>query len=204
MPLLYLPSDSDEDDAPKAKKVKGDTSLTGLTIVFTGTLSRRRVDMEALAREAGAFPTGGVSSKTNIVVAGPGAGSKLAEAHSRGITVWSEEEFMGAIAEPKKAKKPKAVKKEVVAEEEEEVAPPKKGGGGCGVRGCPNPKCTKHYCKKCGDCPADHLATSCPGKREKCKAVGCVTAGCIRHVCRVCGDQDADHRAVNCPKKGKM
>ncbi len=68
--------------------------LDGLTIVFTGSLERPRDEMTALARAAGAKVTSSVSRKTDLVVAGPGPGSKLAKAGDLGIEVIGEEEFL--------------------------------------------------------------------------------------------------------------
>ena len=72
------------------------SSLSGKTIVFTGTLSLPRNTMSKMATDAGAKVTGSVSGTTNIVVAGPGAGSKLDAAKSKGVTIWTEEEFVAA------------------------------------------------------------------------------------------------------------
>ena len=68
--------------------------LAGKTIVFTGTLERRsREDAETLARTLGAKPSGSVSAKTDLLVAGPGAGTKLERAKQLGVKVVDEEEF---------------------------------------------------------------------------------------------------------------
>ena len=53
-------------------------SLAGKTIVFTGTLTRKRSDAKALAEAAGAKVATSLSSKTDVLVAGADAGSKLA------------------------------------------------------------------------------------------------------------------------------
>ncbi|NLP05510.1 NAD-dependent DNA ligase LigA, partial [Candidatus Fermentibacteria bacterium] len=68
--------------------------LEGLTIVFTGGLAIPGDEAKRLAEAAGARVTGSVSSKTDIVVAGPGAGGKLAEAERLGIEVIGEAEFL--------------------------------------------------------------------------------------------------------------
>jgi DNA ligase (NAD+) len=56
----------------------------------------RRAAMEKL-ESLGAKVSGSVSKKTNLVIAGPGAGSKLAKAQELGVPVWDEAQFMAAI-----------------------------------------------------------------------------------------------------------
>jgi DNA ligase (NAD+) len=80
------------------EKTTGNHPLRGKTIVLTGTLEKmERSAAEALLRKLGAHPSGSVSKKTDIVVAGPGAGSKLAKAQELGIEVWDESKFLEAI-----------------------------------------------------------------------------------------------------------
>ncbi|MCD4733066.1 NAD-dependent DNA ligase LigA, partial [bacterium] len=66
----------------------------GLTIVFTGSLSRPRGKLTALAKDAGAKVTGSVSKKTSFVVVGSDAGSKLAKATDLGVETIDEAEFL--------------------------------------------------------------------------------------------------------------
>eukprot|EP01062_Namystynia_karyoxenos_P003402 TRINITY_DN11215_c0_g1_i2.p2 TRINITY_DN11215_c0_g1~~TRINITY_DN11215_c0_g1_i2.p2 ORF type:complete len:556 (+),score=218.28 TRINITY_DN11215_c0_g1_i2:99-1766(+) len=74
------------------------SALQGKTVVFTGALAMPRADAKAKAELLGANVTAAISGKTDIVVAGPGAGSKLATAQAKGIEVWSEAEFTDCIA----------------------------------------------------------------------------------------------------------
>ncbi|MFH1800531.1 MAG: NAD-dependent DNA ligase LigA [Candidatus Omnitrophota bacterium] len=80
------------------EKIVGDNPFRGKTIVLTGTLeSMERPAAEALLRKLGAHPSGSVSKKTNILVAGPGAGSKLAKAQELGVQVWDEKHFLSEL-----------------------------------------------------------------------------------------------------------
>jgi len=77
-----------------------DSSVSGKTIVFTGLLaSLSRSEAQDQARELGAKAAGSVSAKTDLVVAGPGAGSKLKKAAELGIEVIDEAEWLKIVAE---------------------------------------------------------------------------------------------------------
>jgi DNA ligase (NAD+) len=82
-----------EDARPSPAKLGG-TDLTGKTFVVTGTLARYgRDEIEGLIKRLGGKATGSVSKKTDYVVAGEKAGSKLDKARELGVPVLTEDEF---------------------------------------------------------------------------------------------------------------
>src|SRR5689334_8300558 len=82
-----------------AEKPKTDSAIAGKTVVFTGSLEKMtREEAKAQAERLGAKAAGSVSKKTDYVVAGPGAGSKLAEAKKHGVKVLTEDEWLRLIS----------------------------------------------------------------------------------------------------------
>src|SRR5262249_5050858 len=83
------------EDRRAAKRSAG---IAGKTVVVTGTLEKYgREEIEALVKELGGKPAGSVSKKTDYVVAGEKAGSKLDKARQLGIPVLTEDEFEALI-----------------------------------------------------------------------------------------------------------
>jgi DNA ligase (NAD+) len=81
-----------------AEKPKRDSMVAGKTVVFTGSLEKMtRDEAKAMAERLGAKAAGSVSKKTDYLVAGPGAGSKLAEAKKLGVPVLTEDEWLRMV-----------------------------------------------------------------------------------------------------------
>ncbi len=88
-----------EPEPPVLAEAAGGGPLEGRTVVVTGTLEGwSREEAEEAVRAAGGKPAGSVSKKTDYVVAGPGAGSKLARAAELGIPVLDEDGFRRLLA----------------------------------------------------------------------------------------------------------
>src|SRR3954451_6091234 len=83
-----------------AEKPKSNSAVSGKTVVFSGSLERMtRDEAKANAERLGAKAASSVSKKTDYLIAGPGAGSKLTDAKKHGVTVLTEDEWLKLIGE---------------------------------------------------------------------------------------------------------
>jgi DNA ligase (NAD+) len=83
-----------------AERPRRDSPVAGKTVVFTGALEKMtRDEAKAMAERLGAKVAGSVSKRTDYVVAGPGAGSKLDKAREAGVAVISEDEWFALVAQ---------------------------------------------------------------------------------------------------------
>jgi DNA ligase (NAD+) len=88
----------EEIDVEAMEAVAKNSPVSGKTVVFTGALEQMtREEAKAMAERLGAKVAGSVSKKTDYVVAGPGAGSKLAEAKKHGVDVLTEDDWFKLI-----------------------------------------------------------------------------------------------------------
>jgi DNA ligase (NAD+) len=83
-----------------AEKPASNSAIAGKTVVFTGALEKMtREEAKAMAERLGAKVAGSVSKRTDYVVAGPGAGSKLGKAREAGVAVLTEDEWLQLVGE---------------------------------------------------------------------------------------------------------
>ena len=80
---------------PVEVRAKIASDIAGKTVVFTGTLEKMtRAEAKARAESLGAKVAGSVSAKTDLVIAGPGAGSKAKDAERLGVTLIDEDAWI--------------------------------------------------------------------------------------------------------------
>ncbi|MDX2116780.1 MAG: NAD-dependent DNA ligase LigA [Planctomycetota bacterium] len=95
---------SSHDFKDVSKAAAGSGTWSGKTVVLTGTLERwERAELQAILEGFGAKVSGSVSSKTSLVIAGPGAGSKLDKARELGVEVWDEARLVEELAKAENA-----------------------------------------------------------------------------------------------------
>ncbi|QUS36871.1 NAD-dependent DNA ligase LigA [Falsirhodobacter algicola] len=82
------------------RQVISGSPVAGMTVVFTGTLQKMtRAEAKSRAESLGAKVAGSVSAKTDLVVAGPGAGSKAKQAETLGVRLIDEDEWLALIGD---------------------------------------------------------------------------------------------------------
>jgi DNA ligase (NAD+) len=88
------------DEIIDAERPKSNSAVSGKIVVFSGSLEKMtRDEAKAMAERLGAKAASSVSKKTDYLIAGPGAGSKLADAKKHGVTVLTEDEWLKMVGE---------------------------------------------------------------------------------------------------------
>ncbi len=82
----------------EVEKKEADARFAGKSFVFTGTMTRERRDLEQMVKDLRARVGGSVSKKTDFLVAGDAAGSKLEKARENKVPILTEEEFLALIS----------------------------------------------------------------------------------------------------------
>ncbi|CAE7460148.1 Parp2 [Symbiodinium microadriaticum] len=153
---------------PPKKKASIKNPLLGKTIVFTGTLEKPRAAAKKEAEAVGAIVAGSVSGKTDILIAGPGAGQKVKAAQSKGVEIWSEDQFNTALSGGIVSA---AESKEAAPELEKAVSAPAKAAGK-GKRKL----ATALDVEECLDLKDDGASTPLPSTKKKLKTTTVITA----------------------------
>ncbi|HEX8466108.1 MAG TPA: NAD-dependent DNA ligase LigA [Abditibacterium sp.] len=83
----------------EVEKKEADARFAGKSFVFTGSLSRERREFEQMVKDLGARVGSSVSKKTNYLVAGEDAGSKLDKARENKVPILTEDEFLALLRE---------------------------------------------------------------------------------------------------------
>jgi DNA ligase (NAD+) len=86
-------------DEDRPVRPRSGSPFAGKTVVITGTLSAERKEFQALLEAAGAKASGSVSARTDYLIAGDSAGSKLTRAQALGVAVLSEEQARAMLAQ---------------------------------------------------------------------------------------------------------
>jgi len=90
---LDINPQSDNYDPEKSAASSSNSAIAGKTFVITGTLNKPRPEFKKLIEAAGGKVSGSISAKTDYLLAGEKAGSKLTKAESLGVTILDESAF---------------------------------------------------------------------------------------------------------------